>query len=166
MKIRKGSNINCLACRKKFYVPLYRIKTAKFCSVECQNHKQHEKFIFECLSCNKRVAAPPSRRNQKKKFCSLECREAKRRTDKEKRQQSKALNTIARGNNQGRTFRTHFFRVKEKKCQVCGYSEHDFCLDLHHIDGDCNNNTIENIAVLCVICHRNLHKRLINLEKK
>ena len=58
------------------------------------------------------------------------------------------------------------FTEKEKKCEVCGYSEHDFCLDIHHIDNNPNNNTIENLAVLCAIYHRKLHKGVINYATK
>ena len=45
-----------------------------------------------------------------------------------------------------------------KKCEKFGYDEYDFCLDIHHIDMNENNNDISNLAVLCVICHKKLHK--------
>lgn len=158
MKKRNGYYINCSACKESFYVPAYREKTARFCSIYCQNHRRYEKFIFECRNCKKIVTASPSRKIQNKKFCSISCRDADRKTEKERRQQIKALNVVSRGVCQARTFRRNFFKLMEKKCCECGYDEHDYCLDLHHIDGNCNNNTIENIAVLCVMCHRKLHK--------
>ena len=64
---------------------------------------------------------------------------------------------------QGKSFRKHVFILKEKKCEICGYDEHDFCLEIHHKDKDCTNNSIENLAILCVICHRKLHKNLTKL---
>jgi hypothetical protein len=163
MKPRMGEIKHCKVCTTEFYVPQYRIKTAKFCSLDCQNHKQYEKHRFSCNGCGKVVITSPSRRNYNKRFCSLECRESRRKTDVERRKATKAYNISKRGNMQGRSFRKHVFVLKEKKCMICGYDEYDFCLDLHHIDKDCTNNKIENIAILCAMCHRKLHKGLINL---
>jgi len=166
MSIRSGVVKICLACNKEFYVPQYRKETAKFCSHECQNHKQYDKWVFNCLGCGKECISSPSRRNYNKKFCSLECRETKRKSEKERRNHQKSINKIKRGIDQGRTFRRHIFQLKDKKCQECGYDEHDFCLDVHHIDKDCKNNNIENIAILCVICHRKLHKGFLTLKER
>ena len=163
MNQKKGTTKICAACQNPFYVPAYRKRTAKFCCIFCQNHRQHEKYVFECSSCKKTVTTSPSRRNHKKKFCSLECRESKRKTERERRLQQKAYSIVRRGTSQGRTFRKYFFSFKEKKCDICGYEEYDFCLDLHHLDGNPQNNKIENIKVLCVICHRKVHKKIIAL---
>ena len=40
-------------------------------------------------------------------------------------------------------------------CESCGYTE---VLDLHHIDGDHNNNSPENHGVLCPNCHAKIHR--------
>lgn len=145
-----------------FYVPAYRVKTAKFCSLECQNHKQYDKYRFCCEGCGKHVETSPSRRNYKKKFCSTECRWVNSQNEKVRRRKIKAYNISKRGTTT-KQFRKYVFEIVEKKCQFCGYCEHDFCLDLHHIDKDCTNNNIDNIAVLCVMCHRKLHKGIIKL---
>lgn len=45
---------------------------------------------------------------------------------------------------------------KTKKCEICKISkwnEKDAPLELHHIDGDRNNNSIENLQILCCNCH-------------
>jgi hypothetical protein len=163
MKTRKGVNLNCNACNKEFYVPDYRKNTAKFCSLECQNHKQYDKYIFNCLSCNKKVITSPSRRNYKnKKFCSLDCRTKLRMDIKERRKAQKAWVRLNR-NEIGRTLRVDVFALKNKICEICGYYEYDFCLDIHHIDNDPKNNVLSNLAVLCCMCHRKLHKGLVML---
>ncbi len=163
MSKKKGLIKKCLACDKEFYIPDYRKNTAKFCSHLCQNHKQYDKYHFECEICGKKVITSPSRRSYKKKFCSLDCREAKRASEKEKRTKQRFYHLQRRGNNQGRTIRKHIFASKEKKCEVCGYNEYDFCLDMHHIDGNPQNNELENIKILCVICHRKVHKKILVL---
>ena len=46
--------------------------------------------------------------------------------------------------------------VKEYKCERCGISEwfgQRIPIELHHIDGDHNNNKLENLIFLCPNCH-------------
>ena len=45
---------------------------------------------------------------------------------------------------------------KEYKCEKCGLSEwlgQPIALEVHHIDGNPNNNVIENFQLLCPNCH-------------
>ena len=45
---------------------------------------------------------------------------------------------------------------KEHRCEKCGLTEwlgNPIPLELHHIDGDKNNNTLENFQLLCPNCH-------------
>lgn len=163
-KARSGVNVNCIACSNEFYVPSYRKDTAKFCSHECQNHKQYDKHIFNCKSCGKEVMTSLSRKTASKKFCSVECREANAMGIKERRKHAKALQKLKRGTSSNRGLRKYVFCFKPKICEVCNYDEYDFCLDLHHIDEDPTNNELINIAVLCCMCHKKLHKEIIKLK--
>lgn len=46
--------------------------------------------------------------------------------------------------------------VKERRCECCGITEWNgkpAPLQLHHIDGDNTNNSLENLQVLCPNCH-------------
>lgn len=46
--------------------------------------------------------------------------------------------------------------IKENRCEVCGISEWQrkpIVCQLHHIDGDNTNNTLENLQILCPNCH-------------
>lgn len=46
--------------------------------------------------------------------------------------------------------------LKENKCECCGltnWNGKDISLQIHHIDGDRTNNTIENLQILCPNCH-------------
>lgn len=46
--------------------------------------------------------------------------------------------------------------LKEYKCEICGISEwngKEITLQLHHINGDRNDNRIENLQILCPNCH-------------
>lgn len=45
---------------------------------------------------------------------------------------------------------------KEYRCEKCGLNEwlgQPIALEVHHIDGDRTNNTIENFQLLCPNCH-------------
>lgn len=162
MKHRKGIIKNCNCCNKEFYVPQYRINTAKFCSLFCQNHAQYDRKQFNCKQCNKVFTDSPSRLDRK--YCSEECYQDSQRihkTTKEKRRAQKVLVNNKRGINWSTNNRKHVFKLKEAKCEICGYNEYDFCLDIHHIDNNPNNNHINNLAVICVMCHRKLHKKII-----
>lgn len=46
--------------------------------------------------------------------------------------------------------------IKEHKCECCGLTEwlgESIPLELDHIDGNSDNNTIENLRILCPNCH-------------
>ena len=45
---------------------------------------------------------------------------------------------------------------KDYKCECCGISEwnnKDITLQLHHKDGNRNNNSLDNLQILCPNCH-------------
>ena len=48
--------------------------------------------------------------------------------------------------------------IHNNKCEKCNWGEehpitHTVPLAVHHIDGDCTNNKIENLQLLCPNCH-------------
>lgn len=43
-----------------------------------------------------------------------------------------------------------------KKCEICGEANN---LDVHHKDGNYNNNSIDNLIVLCRSCHMKTHNK-------
>jgi len=45
---------------------------------------------------------------------------------------------------------------KENKCEVCNLTSwmgNEMPLELHHIDGNKNNNSIDNLMIVCPNCH-------------
>ena len=157
-KQRSGSNKKCASCGEIFYIPKYREKTAKFCSLYCQNHGQYKKHIFKCKNCGTQVTTSLSRERSGKKFCSILCRDAAKLNEKERRARRRSLESLRIRAKTTRHLRKNIFQIREPTCEICGYKEYQFCLDLHHKDGDCTNNIPENIMIVCAICHRILHK--------
>lgn len=51
-------------------------------------------------------------------------------------------------------------RYKNNICKRCGFIPEDKCqLDVHHLDGNHNNNDPNNLQTLCANCHRLMHKK-------
>lgn len=44
----------------------------------------------------------------------------------------------------------------ERKCEICGNTKN---LDVHHIDKNFRNNSLENLMIVCRSCHLKLHKQ-------
>ena len=47
-------------------------------------------------------------------------------------------------------------KLKENKCEYCGITDWNgkyISLQLHHVDGDRTNNSLENLKILCPNCH-------------
>lgn len=43
---------------------------------------------------------------------------------------------------------------REKRCEICGSTKN---IDVHHKDGNCHNNSSDNLMVVCRSCHLKLH---------
>ncbi len=160
-KPKRGVNKVCSACNSEYYVPTYRSEVSRFCSLRCQNHTQYEvrRYKFICFTCKKECADSPSRIKEKRKYCSRECLEVQTQTRKQARLGASTRRRLRMGNISSKALRNLVWQFKDKICEQCSYREYDFCLDIHHLDGNPANNHIENIKVLCVICHRILHKK-------
>ena len=163
MRKRSGVVKICKCCNQDFYVPKYRSVTANFCSTNCLNTEQYSHHKKECQRCHKVFMVSNSRVN--KKFCSSECQHFSRATLAERRKACKRSSIISRGKFTGKTLRKFVFDYKEKKCEICGYNEYDFCLDIHHLDENSHNNDLSNLKVLCCMCHKKLHKGVINADQ-
>lgn len=50
------------------------------------------------------------------------------------------------------------------ECAVCGYNEEVGILEVHHKDGNRNNNKKENLTILCPNCHRKITLKLYCLK--
>jgi len=52
-------------------------------------------------------------------------------------------------------YRRKTFDEYGKECSNCGSTS---SLEVHHLDGDRTNNSVENLLPLCRVCHRKLHR--------
>lgn len=53
--------------------------------------------------------------------------------------------------------------MRGRRCESCGLSEwlgDPIAIALHHVDGDSDNNTPENLLLVCPNCHANIHQKM------
>lgn len=163
MRQRNGKTIQCKVCEKLFYVPLFRVHTAKYCSFKCQINRKIIHDLFNCLVCGKTIVGPKYFKRSKKQYCSKGCQETYRKQLREKLALFKTKRILKKGSGCRLGLKKLVFQNYGKHCQVCGYKQYDFCLVLHHIDDDPWNNELSNIAVVCLNCKKGLQKSVISL---
>jgi hypothetical protein len=111
---------------------------------------------YYCLNCGKEII---DSHGNIRKYCSNQCQR-----DYEYKQWVKSYkldNSIAKSTKWGkicRQLRRYIFEKFENKCCYCGWSEinpytNTLPLEIDHIDGDSNNNSEENLRLLCPNCH-------------
>lgn len=50
----------------------------------------------------------------------------------------------------------HLILIRNHKCEICNLTEwlnYPITIEVHHIDGDRTNNSLENLQLLCCNCH-------------
>lgn len=107
------------------------------------------------------------------KYCSNECRYRKKREEKDNVLQRWLAGGDVISDKYGSPpscIREYLIEICENKCSKCGWDvinkKSGRCpLELNHIDGDCNNNHITNLEILCPNCH-SLTENYRRLNKK
>lgn len=142
-KKRKKNKIDkCLNCHIDFYH--YSWDEQKYCSTKC--HYDKKKIKVNCNSCGKELLKCKSNfdRNEEH-YCDRNCYNTRN---------SKDLKKIKRHT-------SYFTELVEKGCE-CGVKDF-YLLQIHHKDGNPENNNLENHEVVCANCHI---KRHLKLNKK
>jgi hypothetical protein len=128
----------------------------KFCDKEISisNLSRHEGGCYLnpantklCKVCNK----PVKNYKSSKGTCSRSCANT----------HFKSGENNGNWKNSVREYATLCYRHHEKKCIVCGESD---AVDVHHLDSNRDNNTIDNLIPLCpthhAYCHRGLYHKI------
>ena len=50
-------------------------------------------------------------------------------------------------------YRAYALRERGQACEVCGWRKRPDTLEVHHVDGNRNDNRLANLQVLCARCH-------------
>ena len=118
----------------------------------------------ECAYCHNRFFRAPSKLENSKSgllFCCREHKDLAQRIDS-----GEKFNSIRPEHyNNGMNYREKALREYQHKCAICNWNEDTDVLEVHHIDENRQNNELNNLIILCPICHKKLtiHKyELIN----
>ena len=148
---RRAEKHNCENCNKEFLRRTCK-KAKKYCSVECKKLKILSKRIeLICSYCKKIIYKSPSKLKNSKHgfyFCNRQC--------KEKAQSLKGNCSQIRPSHYGSSNRNIIKKTLKPHCVDCK-EDRKFLLNIHHIDGDRQNNIKENLEIVCGNCHIKRH---------
>ena len=106
-----------------------------------------------CLQCGKEIS-------EIKKYCDNKCQHIYIRQEYIKIWKSGEISgqTGVDWKNLSSHIRTYLFEKYENKCVICGWGEINpysgtIPLEIDHIDGDSQNNTEDNLRLICPNCH-------------
>ena len=140
-----GANIKKQAKKLGITLPKRRAVNKK----ETFNRGKRSK---KCLNCGKEIDS------SRGSFCSPECyTEYQYRKNIEKWKNGE-ISGCDKSGNMSPFVRKYVFDKNGYKCEKCGFGAVNpytnlSILQIHHIDGDCFNNSEENLSLLCPNCH-------------
>lgn len=137
----KNKNKNCLNCNIEIKTTIKEDK--KFCSHSCSatfNNKKREIIKNICLNCKDEI-------NKKQKFCSVNCQHT---FDMNKR--------VSENRASSKTVKRYLINLYGNKCMECGWDKVNptsgkVPIEIEHVDGNSENNNLENLKLLCPNCH-------------
>jgi predicted RNA-binding Zn-ribbon protein involved in translation (DUF1610 family) len=137
----------CQVC--KIAIP-YEKRTNKYCTRTCAisiiNSQSTRKINNKlCLNCNSVIKDP----NPKLKHCSIDCHNISKN--------SLTLQMITDGVCNANRLKKYILKLYGNKCMdpECRWKqdERPINVELDHIDGNSENNTLDNVRLLCPNCH-------------
>lgn len=153
-KWRRGQEIQCLSCNKCIITRLDR--SSKYCSKVCSDLGRKKEVIVTCTYCNKEFVKKPSSLQNSKSglyFCTRQCKDLAQKI-------ANGLQEIWPDHyNTG--LATYRNQIDITTCVGCGCSDY-WKLIVHHVNGNRDNNSLENLEVVCANCHCNRHSKIID----
>jgi len=144
--------IKCTNCSVTFFKRTSLIKKSKnhFCCQSCNAKYQNRNKVKQvkteriCKFCNNNI------QKQRGVYCSRNCYKEHMKTKRIERLEDNEIKTNF-------TLKRALKHLGFNVCKVCGLSEEwegkKLVLQLDHIDGNPNNNSIDNVRLLCPNCH-------------
>ena len=145
----------CQQCKEK--IPYEKRKWAdKYCSRKCSaiennGKKRSDRAVTKCLGCENTFIQ--TKISYRKKFCSIKCQQALARQEAMKLLVDGKLTKL-----KNPSLRRLLIEKFSAKCMECGWDKVNphtgKCpIELEHIDGNSENNVLENLKLLCPSCH-------------
>lgn len=135
------------------------VKRKIFCNNSCSAsynnrlRKKEKKIIKHCLACGIVI-------KNRNKFCSSQCFSDYQYIKYITQWKTGIINGSTKSDwkSYSRYIRRYLFEKYNNKCSRCGWGEeniysHSIPLEVEHIDGNSQNNSEENLTLLCPNCH-------------
>jgi DNA-directed RNA polymerase subunit RPC12/RpoP len=111
---------------------------------------------LNCSHCGVEFERLPSNIKGERNFCSRRCLDLGRVHAPPTGEDSPSWT------NGSASYRSRALKAKGAKCEQCGYDAHEQLLFVHHNDGiprgsPAVNHSLDNLKVLCIRCHREVH---------
>lgn len=117
---------------------------------------QKDRIELECAYCGKKFLRAKSEIEKSKSKLFFCCREHK---DTAQKIGEGDKFDVIRPSHYGKEladYRLKALRYYPNECAVCKWQEDTDILEVHHIDENHYNNDIDNLIILCPICHRKI----------
>lgn len=145
-----GSNIKKVMRKRGVILPVRNKNAGK------TPHNKDTAKKYYCLNCGSLIKRT---KNTKRKYCSNSCQqeyEYKLWIERYKQDNSIAINT--KWGQIPAYLRRYIFEKFKNKCCICSWSEinpytNTRPLEIDHIDGNSNNNSEDNLRLICPNCH-------------
>jgi 5-methylcytosine-specific restriction endonuclease McrA len=100
--------------------------------------------IIKCKHCEKEHFVQ-NKYSSKSLYCSVQCQQDLRLMEK-----------VKSGLASSKTMKRYLLREYGHKCWSCGitnWNNKPIIMELEHIDGNSENNSLDNLSILCPNCH-------------
>lgn len=148
---------------------LYSLEFYKYLE-GCEKCKEEKlgRVEVECAYCGKKIIREKNWNKGNKTNLAFCCREHKMLA-----QRLGGILVPSHYGTAGRTsasadtnsYRLLAFRSYPHECEICGYSEFEDILEVHHIDEDRSNNNLSNLIILCPNCHKLITLKLFTIQR-
>lgn len=138
---RNRITVKCKACSKQFEVPKCRVATVVACSRKCLGYTQRNPIDIEVVKVQLEAGASQKQIAREFGYSDASLTRAMQRA---------GLSKVRNGTNYRRL---KLNSVEIRECELCGWCKFEELLVVHHADGNRKNSNLENLILVCPVCH-------------
>ncbi len=155
----KVYNSICLFCKIPFYCKPANKKLGwgKYCSLLCKNNAAKTGKLFTCVSCKKETWKTPAQIKRSKTgnvYCSRHCSTVNN-NKLFKKWENHPRYSFGRNIYRKNAIDVYGLKCnKNENCPLINIKIPEYMFEVDHINSNRDDNTIDNLQVLCLYCHR------------
>lgn len=145
----------CKQCNKEFksLKKDERVFCSKKCFYEFKTIRVYNE-INHCINCDKIIS-------NKNTYCNYNCQKEYEHKQIFKKIESNSF-LLDNKTTEAKWIKKYLISIKGNKCEKCGWCEvhpitGNIPIEMNHIDGDSDNNNLNNVELLCPNCHSLTH---------